>query len=141
MRGCRLAGEDSRTSKELSRLPHLPSVWNFRRWPEGLPLKLEGGLGRKRGEYVGIFSLVRIPPDSVTSKFDYSQGIPRGPFSFSCRAKGSWDADLGNGNRMRLGGIFCELTGEPTETTPVHCIIMAGPSRDGPWRKPGLRHL
>lgn len=99
---------------------------------DGLTLKLEGGLAFNRGENVGIFSLVRTPPDSATSQLDYSGGMPRGPLSFSYRAEGNWDVVLGNGTHMRLGGILSGQQGTSNETTPVYYIITARPGGPEP---------
>lgn len=94
--------------------------------------KLEGGLGFNRGEDVGIFSVVRTPPASATTQLDYSQGMSRGPLSFSYRAEGSWEHELGSGIRMRLGGILSGQSGRSSETTPVHYIVTAGPGGPDP---------
>lgn len=99
---------------------------------EGLTLKLEGGLGFTRGANVGIFSLVRTPPATATTQHDYSQGIPRGPVSFSYRAGGSWAHELGNGTKMRVGGILSGQSGTSNETTPVYYIVTAIPGGPDP---------
>lgn len=99
---------------------------------EGLTLRLEGGLGFNFGEGVGVFSIVRDMPSSLTSQLNFEDGMKRGPLSFSYRAEGSWSYDLGNGGKMRLGGILAGVSGTSNETTPLYAYVASGPGGADP---------
>ena len=97
-------------------------------WSEGLTLRFEGGAALTRGADVGIFSVVRDAPETAFSQLDFEGGMPRGPFSLSYRAEATWAFDLGDGTRMRIGGILSGLDGSSAEVSPVHAFVYARPA-------------
>ncbi|OYX24329.1 MAG: hypothetical protein B7Z10_09335 [Rhodobacterales bacterium 32-66-7] len=104
-----------------------------------MTFKAEGGLGFVGRDDIGIYSIVRQAPDTATSQFEDYGSLTGGPTSLSFRGEANWAFDLGNGSKVRVGGILSGLDGSSSEVSPIYYLVAAQPG--GPGDEPILGQI